>query len=81
MRLPDPECKYGYTSQQLEKILGVLLPKFDKWMEGQTMCICDGRRYNVETRQYEPSECSVPHGTVVYPWDLERFLLKLPPLD
>ena len=30
----------------------------------------------------EPSKCADnPHGTVIYPWDVERFILGLPVID
>ena len=79
--LPKPECEAGYTRKQIEEIVGGRLSEFDSWMFGQTMTICEGRRYNHTTKEYEISEDGVSHGSVVYPWDLERFLAGLPVID
>ena len=73
MTLPEPECPYGYTYGQLEDILCSRIDEFGHWMRGQTMMLCDGRRWNPETEQYETG-CDKPHGVVVYQYDLERFL-------
>lgn len=81
MTLPRPTCPYGYTAADLQTILGDRLDAFDHWMRGQTMMLCDGRAWNSTTARYEPTSCRTPHGPVVYPWDLEQFLAKLPPLD
>jgi hypothetical protein len=44
-------------------------------MNGQTQTICDGREYNHEAKEYKPTACAdSPHGMVVYPWDLERYM-------
>jgi hypothetical protein len=75
-------CPQGITNSDLDEILGARRAEFMKWMRGQTMSICDGRAYNHEKERYEPTECSGrPHGVVVYPWDLERFLAGLPVID
>lgn len=50
-------------------------------MNGQTMMLCDGRRYNHDAREYEVACGGVAHGVVVYPWDVERFLAGLPVVD
>lgn len=78
--LPAPDCRYGYTAIQLARILGPRLPTFQAWMAGQTQAICDGRTYNYDTGQYEPSGCG-PHGVVAYPWDFNRFLAGQPIID
>jgi hypothetical protein len=75
-----PECNLGHTAHELDLILEDRRLEFDHWMRGQTMGICDGRKYNHDTGEYEPTGCG-PHGTVVYSWDLARFLHGLPVTD
>lgn len=73
--LPAPECPLGYTDRQLREILGAQLPGFDAWFDGQTGAVCEGREWNPETGEYQPTTCAgAPHGLVVYAHDLERFL-------
>lgn len=51
-------------------------------MVGQTVALCDGKEYNHETNEYRATECaSAPHGLVVYPSDLARFLSGQPVID
>lgn len=70
-----PACWLGYTRQQIETLMGDRVEAFDQWMYGQTQAICDGRRYDHDKREYEPTECATaPHGVVTYPWDAHRFL-------
>lgn len=78
--LPEPECESGYTERQVREIVG------DDWLEEfyyrtryETKTLCEGRRYNHDTREYEPS-CG-PHGVVVHEVDVVAFLLGRPPLD
>lgn len=73
---PLPACPGGYPWFQIEEILDEdTLLEFKFWMRGQTMMVCEGRKYNHELRQYEVDECEkTPHGGVVYMWDLHRFL-------
>jgi len=71
--LPQPECKYGYTQKQLERILGDRISDFDKFMNGQTGAICNGQEYNYDDDKHEMTGCG-PHGYVVYKSDLEGFL-------
>lgn len=78
--IPPATCELGYTHDQLETILGDRLPEFSKWMYGQTREICDGRRWNYQTREYEPTDCG-PHGMIVHGSDLRRFLAGLPNID
>jgi hypothetical protein len=73
-------CGSGHTAHELDLILEDRRLEFDHWMRGQTMGICDGRKYNHDTGEYEPTGCG-PHGTVVYSWDLARFLHGLPVTD
>ena len=68
-----PECVLGYPRAQIAKIVGDRLDAFDHWMRGQTAAICDGKRYDHEAREYQPTGCG-PHGVVIYPWDVENFL-------
>lgn len=79
--LPDPECRLGYTYTQLTTILGWRLDDFGRWMRGQTMSLCDGRKYNHDSKVYEEACGGVSHGGVVYRHDLERYLLDLPVID
>lgn len=73
---PDPNCESGYSWDYLEHIMdNQTFAEFSAWMAGQTCCICDGRNYNHELRQYEPSVCADnPHGGVAYTWDVHRFM-------
>ena len=81
MTLPKPDCKNGYTADQLIKILTPSeMEAFSTYMRGQTMTLCEGRIWSHELEKYIPSNCG-PHGPVVYTCDLERFLQGLPPLD
>lgn len=79
--LLKPDCWLGYTRTQLETMLDSRLSAFDSWMQGQTMALCDGRVYDPEEKIYKPSVCDHPHGVVVYPQDVEQFLLGRRPLD
>lgn len=71
--LPKPVCRYGYPANQLNDILGPSHESFDRWMNGQTMSICDGREYDHEKQEYHATGCG-PHGVIVYPWDLNRYM-------
>jgi hypothetical protein len=78
--LPEPDCTHGYSFDLLEETLGK--ERFDRlmhWMRGQTMMLCDGRRYDHDAKSYE--ETHEAHGPVVYAWDAERFLAGGPILD
>lgn len=78
--LPKPECALGYTHSQIEEILGQRTKEFWFWMSGQTMVLCDGKYYDHHLGKYLSTECG-PHGGIVYPWDLQRFLDGLPIID
>ena len=80
MTLPDPECQYGYTEEQLSTILGERIDAFNHWMRGQTMSICDGRRYDYDKGEYEDTGCG-PHGVITYRWDVQRFIDGRPIVD
>lgn len=81
MNLPSPDCRWGYTENQLNQILGDNLSDFHKWMNGQTVAFCEGRAYNHDKKEYYEVCDGVHHGVVVYKWDLERFLNGLPVID
>lgn len=72
--IPEPECESGYTPAQVEEIMGDRLEEFNKWMYGQTGSICEGRKYNHGTKEYETACGGIAHGMIVYSWDLKRFL-------
>ena len=61
--MEKPKCNMGYTRAQLARILGIRLPKFDRWMRGQTGAVCEGN-----------GKCKAVHGFIVYPHDLQQFL-------
>jgi len=77
MDLPEPRCPWGYPYGQVRTILGSAkaTDDFHEWMNGQAQTICDGREYDHEAWEYKPTACAdSPHGMVVYPWDLERYV-------
>ena len=76
-----PECTFGYPTTQLGRVLDAqAYNRLMLWMRGQTMAICDGRRFNYETGEYEPTGCG-PHGPVVYTHDVERWSRAGPIID
>lgn len=81
--LSPPECHGGYPMAQLERELGMQsFRRFQLWMNGQTMMVCEGRRYDPLARAYEPDECADhPHGGVAYTWDVDRWLQAGPIID
>lgn len=80
MALPKPSCQLGYTTEDLEQILGDRLQEFYGWMDGQTVGICDGRDYNHQTQEYYETKCG-PHGSAYYQWDVVRFIDGRPIVD
>lgn len=80
--LPEPECKLGYTREQIREMFGTgdRLAAFWSFMYGQTLGVCTGKKYNLVEDEYLPTGCG-PHGSVVYSHDVERFIRGLPPLD
>ena len=72
--LPAPECTSGYTARQVEEIMGDRYEEFLQWMSGQTRSLCEGRRFNHETREYEEDCGGVKHGGITYAYDVQRFL-------
>lgn len=73
--LPDPECKAGYTRDQVREILGDNLDEFDEFMVGQTQSVCDGQIWNHDEMTCQDSDCG-PHGVVTYGIDIKRFLVN-----
>lgn len=80
-----PDCRYGFSDDYLRANLSDAQYKALKnWMHGQTIMLCDGRRYNYETKEYEPSECGEKgeaHGAVLYTHDVNRWANRLPVID
>jgi hypothetical protein len=68
--LEPPACRYGYTDEQVERIVGDQIDAFNHWMAGQTLAVCDGT-----------GRCRKAHGTITYQIDLLRFLDGHTPLD
>lgn len=75
-----PACQHGYTREQVEQIVAERFDEFATWSRGMTAAICDGRRYDHEAKEYQPTGCG-PHGVVVYPWDIAQFIKGRDPLD
>jgi hypothetical protein len=78
--LPEPICKYGYPTSQVDRIMGSRMKEFNNWMAGQTITMCDGREYDHAKKEYIESGCG-PHGFVIYSWDVQRFLEGKPIID
>lgn len=77
---PEPDCTHGYSFDLLEGTLGdARFSELMDWMSGQTMMLCDGRRYDHDTQEYY--ETHDAHGPVVYTWDVQRFLRGGPIVD
>lgn len=90
--LTEPECRGGYTYLQIQEIMGEREDEFLRWMAGQTLMICnqDPQRKWVDDadapggmriEEVGPSLCDRPHGRVIYPSDVNRFLAGAPVLD
>lgn len=80
MTLPKPDCDGGYSVDLLEETLGAeRFAELMAWMYGQTMMLCDGRRYDHDAKEYYETHDS--HGPVVYTWDVQRFLEGRPVID
>ena len=80
MEIEQPECELGYTEEQVTRIMGTKLDRFNTWMKGATMGICDGRRYSHGRGEYELTGCG-PHGGVTYTVDVLDFLAGRPVTD
>lgn len=73
--LPAPDCPMGYTEEQVRAIMGEDIESFLRWMNGQTICKCEGWAYNHDTKQHEADACiNDPHGWITYASDLRRFV-------
>lgn len=79
-RPADGSCRYGFTENDLDQLLGARRPEFDRWMRGQTQAICDGRTFDYGANSYVPSGCG-PHGVISYGSDVRRFLSGGPIVD
>jgi hypothetical protein len=56
------------------------LEEFIKWMHGQTVGVCDGRRYDYNANTFRDTGCG-PHGPVYYRHDVARYLNNQPVID
>jgi len=75
-------CPLGFTRKDLARYFGDRLTSLDEQLYGQTQTICDGRRFNHDTREYEPTECAdTPHGVVAYVWDVQDWYEGRPVSD
>jgi hypothetical protein len=84
-------CPNGYSAEDIrelfiaiygEEAVALVTERFRKFMEGQTMMLCEGRSYNHGAGEYEPSPCAAhPHGPVCYTDDVYRFVQGLPVVD
>lgn len=80
--LPAPECEGGYPWAQIERFMDPQqVKRLALWMDGQTQMLCDGRRYDHDTKTHHTACGGVAHGPVVYPWDLQRFIRAEPVID
>lgn len=79
--VPAPACQFGFPQAQVETMFGIFYPRFQKWMEGQTIGHCNRLMYSPEKGEYVPSGCTEAHGYLYYPWDVERFIRGLPVID
>jgi hypothetical protein len=81
-----PSCPWGYSRSDLERYFGASeeTPTHPLWkqLRGQTGSICDGRRYNHDTKEYEPSECNKnPYGFIAYTHDVLEWVEGEPVSD
>ena len=78
--MPLPSCELGYTDDDLAQILGQRFSEFKHWMRGQTIAVCEGRRYDHGRQVWLETGCG-PHGPATYGHDLRRFLAGGPIID
>lgn len=78
--LPKPDCKLGYTQQQVEAIMGPRSTDFHRWMRGQTVSLCEGTEWDYDSQTSKLTGCG-PHGVIIYRSDVEQFLRGGGPLD
>ena len=80
-----PSCPMGYTRGDLENHFGAVTGQpHSLWQQliGQTGAICEGKRYNHEKREFEPTECADnPHGFISYTWDVLEWYRGQPVSD
>lgn len=80
-----PSCPSGYTREDLERYFGAKQGEdHSLWrqLHGQTGLICEGRRFNHDTREYEPTECAEhPHGFISYVSDAQEWYEGRPVSD
>lgn len=81
-----PSCPLGYSEGDLERYFGAKRGEEHplwKQLRGQTGAICEGRRYNHQTREYEPDACRYepPHGFVSYVSDVQEWYEGRPVSD
>lgn len=70
---PEPDCTHGYSFDLLEGTLGAArFAELMGFMRGQTMMLCAGRHYDLDTQEYY--ETHDAHGRVLYTWDVQNFL-------
>lgn len=82
IEIPEPACESGYPWSQLGSFLNeASLRLLEHFMHGQTMVLCEGRRWNQETDSWDEACGGVAHGVVVYPWDFERWIDGRPVID
>lgn len=79
--LPDPLCELGYTIDQVKEVLKDRYPEFERWMQHQTVALCDGREYDHKTKTFSPACNGVAHGAIIYRGDLMRFIEDRPIID
>lgn len=81
-QLPPPECESGYPWTQIEEFMDEQqVHRLEMWMEGQTMMLCQGKRFDHDSGLFYESCGGVAHGGVVYPHDLHRFIEAGPIID
>jgi hypothetical protein len=82
VRLPQPDCEFGYTLDQVKTLVGDKLPEFYEWMDGQTVARCDLREFDHELRIYQRTRCRhAASQTIYYVDDVSRFVQGLPVID
>lgn len=80
--MPEPECKYGYPQSQIEKIFPEdRLKEFHLFMNGQTVSLCNNRRWDYILGEEVEDDCGTSHGTVFYRSDVFDFLSGRPVTD
>jgi hypothetical protein len=79
--LPEAECKFGYPMSQVPSVIGEEREEdFFKFIRGQTLASCSGKKYDSKKGRYVPTNCG-PHGIVIYTVDVINFIKGLPVTD